>query len=396
MTRRDIPNGQDGNGSGFRLPTTGRLTWLEISPPRVVANYRRAQRAVGSGTAIFPVVKADGYGLGAIPISRALMEAGAPGLCVGLVEEGAALRAAGIDLPLVLFSGLRPGVESAILELDLWPFLYDFPSARRLHEAALAVGRVVSCFIKVDTGMGRLGFSADTLSETLPALQALSALRPLGLVSHLACGDEGEGGQATRRQVARMAAILQQSATWFPEARAHSLANSAGILYHPASHWDWVRPGIMLYGASPAYPQCRAEEEGLVSVVRWVSHILQIRAVPAGTPLGYGHAFVTERNSRIAQIPVGYGDGYLRCLSHRGHMLIRGRKAPVVGRVCMDLTMLDVTDIPEAEVGGRVTLLGEEEGAAISIEEMACWMETIPYEVICLLGRRLPRYAVDF
>jgi alanine racemase len=373
-------------------PHIGRPTWLEINPQGVVDNFKVAQKRVGAGVQVYPVVKANGYGLGATVLSQALMEAGAPGLCVGLVEEGRELREAGIDLPLVLFAGLTPGTEREIIQLNIRPFLYDLESAQALNQAALDLNRRVACYIKVDTGMARIGFSHSHLPQVLQQIKTLSALQVLGIVSHLACGDEGEEGRVSLDQIQRMKRLSTLPEVEQLGAHSHSLANSAGTLYHPQSHHNWVRPGIMLYGASPAYPDRSYQEDGLSPVVSWLSQIIQVRKLAPNTPLGYGHTFVTQRASRIAQIPVGYGDGYCRRLGNRAQVLISGHKAPVVGRVCMDLTAVDITDLPEAVVGSRVTLLGRDGAEFIGIEEMASWMETIPYEVICGLGKRLPRY----
>ncbi|MBF0448567.1 MAG: alanine racemase [Magnetococcales bacterium] len=368
-----------------------RPTWLEIDCQGVVSNYNRAKERVGSGVAVFPVVKADAYGLGAVPISRALKAAGAPGLCVGLVEEGATLRKAGIDGPMVLFAGLTPGSEESILDHDLTPFLYDLVQARSLSRFAQSRQRRVGCYVKVDTGMGRIGFPAPELARAVAVIQALPGLRLLGIVSHLAWGDEEPSATVSAGQISQMQTLLAQPEIERISKAHHSLANSAGILYHSRSHLDWVRPGIMLYGASPAHPRRHAQEEGLVAVVRWLSRIIQVRTVEAGTPLGYGHSHICRKKTIIAQIPVGYGDGYNRLLSNRGAVLIHGKRASVLGRVCMDLTSIDITEIPEARTGSLVTLLGADRTDFIGIEQMAGWMQTIPYEVICNLGKRLAR-----
>jgi alanine racemase len=372
----------------------GRPTWLEIDPQAVVGNFRLAQKLVGDSVAVFPVVKANGYGLGAAPLSQALEAAGAAGLCVALVEEGEELRQAGIKIPLVLFAGLTPGTEQQIIDLDLNPFLYDLEAAHALNRVALSCNKKVTCYVKVDTGMGRMGFANSTFADTMNELQTLDGIHIAGIVSHLACGEDE--GLVTSSQINEMQTLLALPKMGKSVGRVNSLANSAGILYHPESHLQWVRPGIMLYGASPAYPRRTFQEDGLAAVVRWLSQIIQIKSVPAGTPLGYGHTFVSKKISKIAQIPVGYGDGYSRHLSNKGHVLIDGQKAPIVGRVCMDLTAVDVSHLPEVKTGALVTLLGRDGSEFIGIEDLAGWMGTIPYEVICNLGKRLPRlYSVS-
>ncbi|MBF0194087.1 MAG: alanine racemase [Magnetococcales bacterium] len=369
-----------------------RFTWLEINLTGVVENFLLAQKNVGNKVKVFPVVKADGYGLGALPISRALVAAGAPGLCVGLVEEAEELRQGGIEVPLIVFAGLTPGTEQFIIDLDLTPFIYTLDAAKALNNLAVALNKKVSCYIKVDTGMGRIGFSQKEFVSAIKEIKTMPGIKIAGLVSHLSCSDEEQNGEVTNKQIDTMQEILTAPELVEVNQGFNSLANSGGILYHPNSHMKWVRPGIMLYGASPAYPRLTSKHDGVVGVVNWFSRIIQITQVSAGTPLGYGHSYTTNKTSKIAQIPVGYGDGYSRSLSNKGYVLIAGIKAPIVGRVCMDITAVDVTDIPDAKVGSLVTILGKDGSQQISIEMMASWLDTIPYEVICNIGKRVPRY----
>ena len=373
-----------------------RPTWLEIDRQWVVDNFLQAQKRVGEQVAIFPVVKADGYGLGAVPISHSLLAAGAAGLCVGLLEEGAELRRAGIQKPIILFNGLTSQNLEELIELNLQPFIYDLQLARALDRAARVRNRRITCYVKVDSGMGRLGFAQDQLLAILQELQSLSALNIAGIVSHLACGDEAGQGEVTPGQIAVMQKLLTLPPVQNIAAGQHSLANSAGTLYYPESHLQWVRPGIMLYGASPAFPQRTYRDDGLVPVVRLLSRIIQIKTFPPGTPLGYGHTYKTAKTTKIAQIPIGYGDGYSRSLSNRGHVLLNGQRAPIVGRVCMDLTAIDISYLPNIELGQLVTLLGQDGADFIGIEDLASLMGTIPYEVICGLSKRLPRYYPNF
>ncbi len=371
-----------------------RPTWLEIDLAAVVHNFQLAQRTVGQDVRVYPVVKADGYGLGAVAIAQTLAKAGADGFCVAALEEGERLRQAGITLPIVLFTGLIAGpatdLERRIIDANLQPFIFDLESARRLNQAIQASDPPQPIHLKVDTGMARLGLEPTAVPAALAQLAEMSGITVKSIVSHSACADTPQRPE-TAEQIETLIHLLKHPkiAPWPGQV---SLANSAGILGYPQSHFDWARPGIMLYGASPFFPTRRAAMEGLKRVVRWLSHIIQIRQLPAATPLGYGHDHVTLGPSRIAQLPVGYGDGYSRRLSNRGMVLIHGQRAPIVGRVCMDLIAIDVTNINSAQVGSSVLLLGGDGTASIDIEEMAIWMETIPYEVICRLGARLPRH----
>lgn len=375
----------------MRAHTPGRPTWLEIDLTAIVHNFGVAQRAVGPDCALYPVIKANAYGLGAVAVARALDKAGARGFCVAMVEEAIPLRAAGIDLPIVLLSGFIPGLEHQVIALDLEPVIFDLEAARRLSGLRSGSSPPVPVHVKIDTGMGRVGFDAPRLSEVIAELDRLPGIRVDSLLTHLAWADEPEGLPATEAQLTLYRQALESLGPRGQALRG-SLANSAALLAYPQARRNWARPGILLYGASPFYPKRRWQDEGLKPVVRWVTHILSIREVASGTALGYGHEFVTARPSRIALLPVGYADGYGRLLKGRAQILTHGQRASVVGRISMDLTLVDVTDIPQAKAGSRVTLLGEEGDALISVEEMADWMETIPYEVLCRIGARVPRH----
>ncbi|MBF0181150.1 MAG: alanine racemase [Magnetococcales bacterium] len=359
-----------------------RPTWVEVDLDAVAHNFRVARAAAG-GSAVFPVVKANAYGLGATPVARALAAAGADGFCVAMVEEARPLREAGIVHPLVILSGFLPGVEQAVIELNLQPVLFEMEAARALSRLRGGGGAPIPVHVKVDTGMGRMGFPRAKISAVLEELRGLPGIRVASILSHLACGD-ALTGEESLRQAERL--------EWAGDAALpRSLANSAGLLGHPRTRLAWSRPGIMLYGASPFFPARTWREDGLRPVARWLTRVVAVREVEAGTPLGYGHDFVTRRASRIGVLPVGYADGYSRCMQGLARVLIGGARAPVVGRISMDLTLVDLTDHAGAGIGAPVTLLGEQAGGFIGIEEMAEWMGTIPYEVLCRLGARLPR-----
>ncbi|MBF0614880.1 MAG: alanine racemase [Magnetococcales bacterium] len=369
----------------------GRPTWLEIDLSAIVHNFQVVQRTVGPDCAIYPAIKANGYGLGAVPIARTLARAGARGFCVAMTEEAIPLRAAGIDQPIVLLSGFIPGLEQQVVALDLEPVIFDLEAAHRLSRLRGPQDPPLIVHVKIDTGMGRIGFDAEQLHPVMTELDRLPGIRVHSLLSHFAWADEAAGQTATRNQLQR---FHQAHASLGVRGAALQLscANSAGLLAYPEARLSWVRPGIMLYGASPFHPYRTAQMDGLRPVVRWITHVLSIRQVPSGTPLGYGHEYVTQRPSRIALLPVGYADGYPRILKGHAQILTHGQRAPVVGRISMDLTLVDVTDIPQAVTGSRVTLLGADGDGFIGIEEMADWSATIPYEVICRFGMRVPRH----
>ena len=373
---------------GVPATLSGRPTRLEVDLGAIAHNFSVARRAVAPGVGVFPVIKANGYGLGVLPIAQRLLDAGADGLCVALVEEADRLRRAGIQRPIVLLSGLSSGVEPAVVALHLHPFVFDLPALTRLSQAAGA--EPVTLFLKVNTGMNRLGLPTSSVAEAVALAQRLPGLRLAGLVSHLACADQPDHPENNRQREALRAVLAQ---TGLGESRV-SLANSAALLSRADTHFAWVRPGIMLYGASPFFPASSGRAIGLRPVVRWSTRILQINELAVGEGVGYGHTLTVQRPSRIAVVPVGYADGYNRLLGNRGEVLVAGCRVPVVGRVSMDTITIDVTDLPAVTIGQPVTLLGHDGEECIDLEEMAAWRGTIPYEVLCNLGERVPRYYV--
>ncbi|MEG3638727.1 alanine racemase [Magnetococcus sp. PR-3] len=368
-------------------PWSHRPTWLEVDMAALRHNLRIARKATGEDVAHFPVIKADGYGTGAIGVAHALEEA--DGFCVALVEEAEQLRVAGIGKRIMLFSGLYPGLEERAIRARVEPFLSDEVDLDRLWQAAKQIGPI-RIHIKVDTGMARLGYHPEAIPELLEKLAGMPELELAGLVSHMACADD-RAGPITDHQLAVMAPILEHPFVQEKQLGL-SFANSATILGHTQAHYEWVRPGIMIYGASPFHPYTTAAEEGLQPVVKWITHIQRIHTLPKGRSLGYGHTFTAPRQTRIAQLPVGYADGYNRLLSNKGHVLIAGQRCPVVGIVCMDQIAVDITDLPgEIQQGDEVVLLGVQKGAEMTLEEMSNQLQTIPYEILTRIGPRVPR-----
>ena len=369
-----------------------RPTRVEIDLAALKQNFQEIQRTVGSDCDVLAVVKADAYGHGANRVAAVLAGAGAILFGVALVEEGVALRQSGIEQPILVLGGVFPGQESEVLDCQLTPVLYDLDSARRLARAASAAGQTIDYHLKVDTGMGRLGFRAEQLEETLPVLKSLPGLHMAGFMSHLAAADEPERQLTALQHDAFRKALGKVEACGFNPRYRH-IANSAGIYGHQLAGCNLVRPGISLYGGLTGGPF--ATQFTQRPVMRFVSQVAQIKELPAGAGVSYGHRFVTTRASRIAAVPVGYADGYNRLLTNRGEVLIRGRRAPVAGTVCMDWTLVDVTGLPDVEVGDQVTLLGRDGNAIISAEEWADKVGSITYEVFCLITKRVPRVFLD-
>ncbi|AMV73168.1 alanine racemase [Desulfuromonas carbonis] len=369
-----------------------RPTFAEIDLDALRHNFRLLRRQAGAGRQLLAVVKADAYGHGALPVARTLQACGADYFGVAMVAEGTALRQGGIQRPILVLGGAAPGEEALLLDQNLTPVIFDLPAARRLSAAAMAAGRSCRYHLKVDSGMGRLGFVPADLPAVLPRLADLPGLEMAGLISHFALADQADH-PITQTQAERFRAMLGTvRAAGFAPALVH-LSNSAG-LYGPAlPDCNLVRPGIALYGGLPA--DYLAGEIDLRPVMRLYTTIAQLTAVPPGAGVSYGHRFVASRPTLIAALPVGYADGYARRLSGCGEVLVRGHRAPVAGTVCMDWTMVDVTDVPAVAVGDRVTLLGRDGSEEVTAEEWAGRIGTISYEVFCLISQRVPRVYLN-
>jgi alanine racemase len=367
---------------------TPRPTRAEIDLGALVHNYRAlAARAAPRET--LAVVKADAYGHGAVRCARALEAAGAAWLGVALVEEGIELREAGARARIVVLNGLFDGQADACLAHDLTPVVYRVDSLRQLDSAAARAGRAARAHLKIDTGMGRVGVPDADLGAFAGELKRFEHVEIEGALTHLADADLADPAYSNN-QVRRFEAALAVLRAAGARPRLVHFANSAAVATALPGEASLARPGILLYGAPPAAGfDSRFEPR---PVMRFVTETIFVKRVPPGTPVSYGRTFVTKRESVIATLPVGYADGYSRKLGNRGEVLARGRRLPIVGRVCMDLTMIDATDVsPGLEPGEEVVLFGEQEGARIPVEEVAGWAETIDYEVLCAVSRRVPR-----
>ena len=362
----------------------GRPTVAEVSLGALRHNCRRVRELVGPGVAVLAVVKADAYGHGAVPAARAFLAAGAWGLGVSSVTEGTELRRAGVAAPIIVLGGVFAGEEQDVRAGDLEVALWDADRARALATPS----RPVRVHLKVDTGMTRLGLDLSQVREFGELVRGTPGLEIAGAFSHFASADAVDTA-AARAQVARFVGALEALAAAGIRPRHVHLANSAGVLAAPGAHFTMVRPGIMLYGYAPA--SHLAERAAVRHAMRLSTAITQTRRVPAGTPVSYAGTFVTARPSTIATLPVGYADGYHRLASNRARVVVRGRRAPVVGRVCMDHTMIDVTDVEGVGRGDRVVLFGD----GLPADELAAWCETISYETLTAVGRRVPRVHVE-
>lgn len=364
-----------------------RPTEARVNLAALASNYRRLREAVGHGVGVIAVVKADAYGHGAAPVARLLEGLGVRGFGVATVEEGLELRAAGVRAPVLILGAAFGRDHAEVVAHELTPLVGDPGDVDRFAAAAAAAGRVrFGIHVKVDTGMTRLGVTAAGFDAFLTRCARHPSIRVDGLATHFASADEPDPA-ATEEQLRLFIGCLDRARAMGADPQVIHAANSAAALRFPRTRFDMIRPGILLYGSVP--PQVR--DPGVRPVMSWHTRINALREVAAGTRVSYGGTLVLTRPSRIATIPVGYADGYPRALSNRAQVLVGGRRAPVVGRVCMDLSMIDVTDVPGVAVGDPVTLLGGDGEQGIRSEELASWAGTISYEILCGISRRVPR-----
>lgn len=367
--------------------------WLEIDLDRLMKNVDALRRQAGAGVGLLFVVKADGYGHGAAEVGRAALESGATMLGVATLHEGIELRESGIDGPILVLSPSLPDEFDEILAWDLIPTLSTLDQAVRLSERARLRGRRARVHVEVDTGMGRTGFDADEAFDAIGRIAADPHLDIEGVFTHFSDSD-GPDPAFTRSQMTRFEGLLARIEASGLRFRYRHAANSAATLGYPETRLNLIRPGIAVLGV---YPSATAARDAVIEpVLSFHSRLVQIRSVPPGRHVSYGGTFVTTRPSRIGVAAVGYGHGLSRLLSNRGQAMVDGRRVPIVGRVTMDLTMIDLTDHPAALVGGEVTLFGrpsecEAVDPPIRIEEVAAWSETIPWEVMCQLDKRVVR-----
>lgn len=371
--------------------TQDRPTWVEVDLEALAGNVRHAQQIVGPDVAICAVLKADGYGHGAVSVARTALNNGARMLAVACLAEAVTLRRAAIDAP-ILVLGYTPAWQARdTVRHDVTATVYDLDVARALSQAAADLNRPARVHVKVDTGMARLGLLPDEVVPFVRELAALPGLAVEGIFTHFSVADSAEGQHQahTLAQLAafrRVLAELEGLGFTFPVVHA---ANSAAMLNWPDSRFDMVRLGIALYGLAPSADT--PLPAGFRPVLSWKTQVAQVKILPPGAPVSYGNTFVTEREMRVAVAPVGYADGFRRGPAHWGHVLVRGQRTPIIGRVTMDQTMLDVTGIPGVRQGDEVVLIGRQGAAEITVEQVAERLGTINYEVVAEILARVSR-----
>lgn len=371
-----------------------RPTWAEIHLDNLAANFHAIQNKVGPVVRVAAIVKANAYGHGAVECSRRLDAAGADWFGVALPEEGVVLRDAGIAKPILCLSGFWGDQSALCLQHRLTPVVYTIEMIEALDTTARNAGVVADVHLKVDTGMGRLGIRFDQFGEFVSRLSQFRNIRVDGLLTHFAAADDGSCEPLTLDQIKRFEdSVRILSDSGYRPTYLH-LANSAAIFSHRESWGNLVRPGGVLYGLWRDVLPPNTTNPGLQPVMSLHSRVCLLKWVEAGETIGYGCTFEASRKSLIATLPIGYHDGYMRGLSNRGNVIVRGKYAPVVGRISMDLTLIDVTNVEGIEVGDKVTLLGvdrDSPGLSITAEDLAKIAGTLSYEVTCGISDRVPR-----
>jgi alanine racemase len=372
--------------------------WAEISLQAILHNLRAIRKQVGASRKILAVVKSNAYGLGAVPVAKTLEKAGTEWFGVTCANEGVELREAGIRKRILILTGFWPGEEKRLIQNNLTPTVTRVDDLGHLERSAKAEGGKsrVRFHLKINTGMNRLGIGADEVESFARTLAACKHIELEGTFTHFASAEDFTAQQTNDQEKVFLACLARLRALGVSPGIVH-MANSGAICARPSTWADMVRPGAILYGYYQSFdpPQKKQEVMGQVALRPCLSlraRIISLRNVPVGEGVGYAARFVTKRPSRIAVINAGYADGVVRARTNRGWALVRGKRVPLVGTISMDLTTLDLTDVPEAALGDIVTIYGKDGDAAIEVSEVAHEIGTVTSDLLCALGRRVPKF----
>jgi alanine racemase len=378
----------------------GRPVWAEISLQAILHNLRAIRKQVGASRKILAVVKSNAYGLGAVPVATVLQKAGTEWFGVTCANEGVELREAGIRKRILILTGFWPGEEKRLIQNNLTPTVTRVDDLEHLERSAKAAGgkSQVRFHLKINTGMNRLGIGADEVECFARKLAGCKHIELEGTFTHFASAEDFTAQQTNEQEKVFLACLERLRARGVSPGIVH-MANSGAICARPSTWADMVRPGAILYGYYQSFdpPQKKQEVMGQVALRPCLSlraRIISLRNVPVGEGVGYAARFVTKRPSRIAVINAGYADGVVRARTNRGWALVRGKRVPLVGTISMDLTTLDLTDVPEAVLGDVVTIYGKDADAAIEVSEVAHEIGTVTSDLLCALGRRVPKFYI--
>lgn len=367
-----------------------RRTWAEVDLDAIAHNIKEIRQITNPDSKIMAVVKADAYGHGFLEVTRTLLENGADRLAVAVLQEGKQLRSRGVTVPILILGASSEENVEDLINFDITPSVFDYEFAKALSYEAERKEKVTKIHIKIDTGMSRIGFLAgddnEAIAEEILKISGLPYIEIEGIFSHFAASDELDR-EYTLLQYNRFMNVcecLERRGLTIP---IKHICNSAGIMMYPEMHLDMVRPGVILYGMYPSDEVDKSKLD-LIPAMTLKSQVTMVKEVEAGRGVSYGKTYITDKKTKIATVPVGYADGYLRKLAQSGKMIVNGTKVPIIGRICMDQCMIDVTNVHNIYKGDEVIIFGRE---GVTVDDLAAWLGTINYEVSCVIGKRIPR-----
>lgn len=369
-----------------------RPVWAEVNLDNIINNIREIKKNI-NGEEIIAVVKANAYGHGAIDIAPILVENGADRLAVAMLSEALELREAGIKVPILILGYTDVTFAEMLINNDIEQTVYSLDYAKELSKKAEALGKIAKIHIAVDTGMGRIGFLPSKKSvEEVVEISKLHNLNITGVFTHFSNADEEDKSYA-HNQINKFNLFIKDLEEREINLGIKHISNSASIIDIEDAHYNAIRPGIILYGYYPS-EYINKEKLKLMPALSLKCQVIHVKELKKGEYIGYGRTFRTERDSVIATLPIGYADGYIRGLYKKANVIVNGKLAPVVGRICMDQCMVDITDVGPVKVGDEVILLGEDNGLKNNADDMAKLLDTINYEILCMIGRRVPRVYI--
>lgn len=372
-----------------------KRTWAEVDLDAIAHNIKEIRKITNPNAKIMAVVKADAYGHGFLEVAKTLLENGADRLAVAVLQEGKQLRSRGVTVPILILGASGEEAVEDLINFDITPSVFTYEFAKVLSYEAERKEKVTKIHIKIDTGMSRIGFLAgennEEIVDEIIKISKLPYIEIEGIFSHFATSDEYDKSY-TLLQYGRFMDVcnrLEEKGLTIP---IKHICNSAGIMMYPEMHLDMVRPGVILYGMYPSDEVDKSRLD-LIPAMTLKSTITHIKEVEPGRGVSYGKEYITDKKTKIATVPIGYADGYLRKLAKHGKMIVDGVKVPIIGRICMDQCMIDVTNVHNIDKGDEVIIFGRE---GVTVDDLAEWLETINYEVSCVIGKRIPRiYTKD-
>lgn len=367
--------------------------WAQVSLDAIASNLKSIRAITNENAKIMAVVKADAYGHGFLQVAKTLLENGADAFAVAMLDEAKQLRSRGIDVPILILGNTNRDLCEDLIDYDVMPTVFSYDMAKAMSDAAVKKDMDAKIHIKLDTGMSRIGFLCDekSMDDTVEEIRKISKLPNIeidGIFTHFSCADEDDDEYTNMQYTRFMDTCDKLTATGVKIGKRH-VCNSAALVRFPHMHLDMVRPGVILYGLHPSHlTEGKIELECAMSLK---ARVTLVKDVEEKIGVSYGKEYITQKSTRLATVPIGYADGYSRILAGKTGVIYKGKVFPVVGRICMDQCMIDVTNADNINVDDVVTIMGEDGGACISASDLASYMGTINYEIVCLIGKRIPR-----